>query len=117
MKQTYNVQILTFGCKCYTVIYLMGNSSTFMSYCRSCSIVDDIPAPTLEANFLVEKRTLESLFFNSTSEASVMQSRKKKKDEGELSIQEHSRNEASILQRFFNMFSAIFICIFIAIWR
>ena len=88
----------------------MGNSSTFMSYCRSCSIVDDILAPTLEANFLVEKRTLESLFFNSTFEASVIQARNMKKLEGELTIQEHSvsRNEASIFQHFSTHFLAIF---------
>ena len=94
----------------------MGNSSTFMSDCRSCSIVDDILAPTLEANFLVEKRILGSLFYNSTSIASVIQARNMKKLEGELTTQEHSvsRNEASIFQHFSTYFLPFFICIFIA---
>ena len=87
-----------------------------MSDCRSCSIVDDILAPTLEANFLVEKRILESLFYNSTSKASVIQARNMKKLEGELTIQEHSvsRNEASIFQHISTYFLPFFICIFIA---
>ena len=89
-----------------------------MSDCRSCSIVDDILAPTLEANFLVEKRTLESLFFNSTSETSVIQARNMKKDEGEFTIQEHSFSRKTKRQ-FFNIFSthflSFFVCIFIAI--
>ena len=61
-----------------------------------------------------QKRTLESLFFNSTSEASVIQARNMKKERKGNSRTQCVTKRSVNFPTFFDIFPAIFICIFIA---